>query len=1303
MIRVLFLTFIILSFRSFSSERLAPPLIKKGEVNLKGFKFEENTTFKLKGEWRFFWKKWVSPKDVVNNQIPKKTSFVPVPKLWNQYNLKGDETSFKSGYASYLIKISGLKDKHNLALYLRTFSSNYRLYLIDGQKISLLGSQGVIGKTEKTSIPNDESVIYPLKFDNNMIYLLLHCSNFHYRSGGFFSPIHLGKEKDLRKRLESKSYRDFLSIGVFIIMGVYHFFLFFLRRKDKASFWFALFCCSMFLRKFTESDYIFKFYPNSKFIFNWNVTIEYLTLYLGLPIFTSFLWKIIKFKHEKNYQKFIWSIVSFYSLATLFLNPRYFTHGLIVNSYNIIMIIFIFYGLLFVFKAVKQKQPNAFHVIIGILALFFGVVYDNLVLHKVIPPPFILSYTFILFILFQSFILAKRFSNAFNTAERLSKELELEIVLRTKEALSARLHAEGSEKRVTLILDNMNQSVFTINRDLIIQGPVSKFSFNIFSQEIEGTNIFDTVFKGIDRKSEKYSGLDFAVWALFESDSLQWEISKSTLPPKVTYKKPNELQVKTLKISYSPIYDSHELIEKIMLIVEDITELQSLEEAMKTQEEKSSKKTTIVQEMIQSSKEDLILFFDNSYKLLDEAASRTKKMRNNLPNYKESDLEFIARQLHTLKGNSRLYNLSFISSATHEIENNYSFLTRGPEEKDKYFDNSKLNQLIQDIYELKGIIYQYTKTGKDIFSLDFKDDIKLKENINKKHTELEYLLNIVIPQMYSKTIDFPKDLNSTFFNLTDETYSLIVLNLHVQKGFYKSIGESDLQILIHDIENFIQKIRLKSDILPDHYMDFLNKIKTIKNFNKKIYIDFFDLKPSNIGNTHFSNFFTGLHGLTKSILDRNEKNINVNKFQEINSIKIFGEENKIPMIQALSKNIINRSEKNIILESIKSLWDYCSFILSINILKMQPDDRVYLRNNLPKAPKLLSHLFKRDVLFLKFLEILDYDHINTTYKRLFKTENDWEKSILHPEGSYKIIDDFFMNLKNFDSLNGTETIEESDLKQFIKNKIDCIFKNDFSHFGFSKFITILQIFYSHSDIEKEKKNLLRPNSFEVMEDNFSKFKSRLNQYIFQNQSEETNLLQQSFRELLELPVKYSFNRFRTVINDIAESLGKKVNFQITGDQGSLNKESLSLLHDALTHLIRNSLDHGIEDPKTRAESNKEELALIKINCQVLDENKLQIIMEDDGRGINEDIIAEQAIKKGLKTKEDTLRMSSSEKLNLIFLPGLSTKEHATEISGRGVGMDVVKENLKAIKAHLSLESEKNKGTKFTITLHKRTP
>ena len=91
------------------------------------------------------------------------------------------------------------------------------------------------------------------------------------------------------------------------------------------------------------------------------------------------------------------------------------------------------------------------------------------------------------------------------------------------------------------------------------------------------------------------------------------------------------------------------------------------------------------------------------------------------------------------------------------------------------------------------------------------------------------------------------------------------------------------------------------------------------------------------------------------------------------------------------------------------------------------------------------------------------------------------------------------------------------------------------------------------------------------------------------------------------------------------------------------------------------------------------------------------------RSFSSERLAPPLIKKNIKTKEDTLRMSSREKLNLIFLPGLSTKENATEFSGRGVGMDVVKENLKAIKAHVSLESEKNKGNKFTINLHKRIP
>ena len=138
----------------------------------------------------------------------------------------------------------------------------------------------------------------------------------------------------------------------------------------------------------------------------------------------------------------------------------------------------------------------------------------------------------------------------------------------------------------------------------------------------------------------------------------------------------------------------------------------------------------------------------------------------------------------------------------------------------------------------------------------------------------------------------------------------------------------------------------------------------------------------------------------------------------------------------------------------------------------------------------------------------------------------------------------------------------------------------------------------------------------------------------------------------------------------------------------------------MVHLVRNSLDHGIERPEIRFENNKDVEGTLEIKCNYLDEDKIQIILEDDGGGINPVIISEKIISKGLKTKGEVSKMSVEEKLNLIFLPGFSTKEQATEISGRGVGMDVVKQNLEIIGAEVKVESEIKKGTRFIIVIDK---
>ena len=153
-----------------------------------------------------------------------------------------------------------------------------------------------------------------------------------------------------------------------------------------------------------------------------------------------------------------------------------------------------------------------------------------------------------------------------------------------------------------------------------------------------------------------------------------------------------------------------------------------------------------------------------------------------------------------------------------------------------------------------------------------------------------------------------------------------------------------------------------------------------------------------------------------------------------------------------------------------------------------------------------------------------------------------------------------------------------------------------------------------------------------------------------------------------------------------------------GDEESLEKERLGLLQDALTHLVRNSIDHGIEVPSLRSLNGKDEMGVIEIECLKKSESILQIILKDDGGGIDIDRICEKAIKNNVMTKDDLINMSDKDKMELIFLPNFSTKEEVSEISGRGVGMDVVKKNIEILGAELEVVSNKDKGTQFIIEL-----
>jgi len=193
----------------------------------------------------------------------------------------------------------------------------------------------------------------------------------------------------------------------------------------------------------------------------------------------------------------------------------------------------------------------------------------------------------------------------------------------------------------------------------------------------------------------------------------------------------------------------------------------------------------------------------------------------------------------------------------------------------------------------------------------------------------------------------------------------------------------------------------------------------------------------------------------------------------------------------------------------------------------------------------------------------------------------------------------------------------------------------------------------------------------------------------------TGDLQGSVMKTRMQPIKKVFGKFPRVVRDLARTLGKDIRLELVGEETDLDKNLVEALADPLVHLVRNSVDHGIEMPMVRMQAGKEKEGRILLSASQEGDHIL-LVIEDDGAGMDANRLKQIAIDKGILDKDSAERMSDKEAFSLIFAPGFSTKVEISDISGRGVGMDVVKTGITKLNGTISIDSAMGKGTRLEI-------
>ncbi|MEE2743340.1 MAG: 7TM diverse intracellular signaling domain-containing protein [Bdellovibrionota bacterium] len=536
-------------------------------------------------------------------------------------------------------------------------------------------------------------------------------------------------------------------VGLLSIMFAYHLVIYISTRMLEYIYY-SIYLAGMTILTLSITGFGGQYIlPQLTWFNNEGIVISVTLCVVGLSFFLYHFLEIKDLDKKYKYSYYFVNILGLFYILSAIVTPFKFSVRFIIFTVGIPLSILLFWSI----SSFVRKQKSSKFVIYGFCALFLGAIMRTIHGIGILPDHFIFEKGFYFGVIIQLLLFSLGLAELINVLKKeafekaeiisgLNKDLEAKVLKRTEQL-------KESLDNIKILMDNMAQSVFAIDHKGVIIEPVSKYSYNIFGETIVGKSIWKTLFKDLNPKEKEFSSLEFGFTTCFFSDDLQWDMMKDNFPNKFKFSSDDDH--KSLKTKMRPIFYEG-ILEKIMFIVEDVTEIEKLEADIRRQRSENALKIEKLQSIVSNSKDSLITFLKEAYDLIRVID-------------KESNKNAFLRAVHTLKGLSRLYGLNFLATKLHTIESDLIQIFEDGIHKKRFEEDKKnkvdllkdsLDSTLESIKEIYGELYDPHKELKHLEG----DTIEVhRELLNVTYNEISQLIQT---ENYSPILNMIKKLSN---------------------------------------------------------------------------------------------------------------------------------------------------------------------------------------------------------------------------------------------------------------------------------------------------------------------------------------------------------------------------------------------------------------------------------------------------------------------------------------------------------------------------------------------------------------